>query len=137
MIQGKRILTPRKPAQFCVMLTGCLAVLFSLLFPFQNAFEENSLGDHTSHTEVRAAHNSDHLPFPSGPIEPSPTEKESTDDSEDDLSKLFEHLFVEVSEELLSEKHIFIQLRTVNENRSRVSYFILYHCWKSFPAELA
>jgi hypothetical protein len=127
-----------KRTQYFVVLVSCLAVLISLLFPFKQNFDDGQLTKSSSQATIKVAHSSDHLPFAPGPFEPSlPNETESTDDTYDEVNKIYEHLSAEVTKELHSEKHIFVQLRTLIENRSTVSYFILYHCWKSFPSELA
>jgi hypothetical protein len=133
-------LRTHKRTQNFVVLAGCLAVLLSFLFPFQSAFAKDAFPKETtaSHHEIKKTHSSDQVPFTPGPFESSSlNEGESTDDSDDEFSKLYEHLGAQATEELHSEKNIFVQLRTLIENRSTVSRFILYHCWRSFPSELA
>lgn len=133
-------LTHKKRTHKVVVLAGCFAVLFSLLFPFQYAFAKDfEKGNAASHSAIKSHHNPDQLPFTPGPIiEPSSTgEGETADDSDDDLHKLTTPLFTQGAEELHSQKNTFVQLKTSIENRTTVSYVILYHSWKSFLITLA
>jgi hypothetical protein len=139
MSLGNHLRTHKRTQNF-VVLAGCFVVLLSILFPFQSAFAKDAFGKEitSSDTEIKKAHSPDQLPFSPSPFETSSlNEGESTDDSDDEFNKLYEQLGAQATEELHSEKHIFVQLRTLIENRTTVSRFILYHCWRSFPAELA
>ena len=73
------------------------------------------------------------LPVPDPFEPPTPDEAESKDECDDEITKLFAHLSPNLSERLHGKKQLFLNSKISIENRSSVSLFVLYHCWKSFP----
>jgi hypothetical protein len=72
------------------------------------------------------------IPSPT-PIEiPSPDERDSTDWDDYQLTKLCGNLSLSFKGSLHSKKSLFVELTQSIENRSSISLFILYQCWKSF-----
>jgi hypothetical protein len=128
---------------FKVIFVCCFVALFTPLFSFQQVFEvrnptaEEAICDHYLHLSDTGSvndHQTNHHPFVPCSTPLGQILDESTEDFDDEFSRLSGNLPFEYNEKRHSKERLFPHLRLFTESRSLVSLFILYHCWKSFLA---
>ena len=125
----------RKRAMVMVSLITCL-VFFLKVFGSYAFVAEQVVSFKAASAASSLSHDSGSHPFfpQPDPFEPpAPDEAESKDECDDEVSKLLAHLSPKISDRLHAKKRLLSHLKVSIENRSSVSLFILYHCWKSFP----
>lgn len=146
-MKQKRQNLKRKASQITVdAAASCfLALFFSFFFVYAQTLDfapaapevsanfSNTKTFHGAHL-IAQHHSPLHLPVGSLPIPESETktEKEGSDNIDDEAGKLFAQVSLSERSDISSRKSLLLQLINGRHNRKEVSLFILYHSWKSY-----
>jgi hypothetical protein len=134
MKDGSHFVVRKRAMQLTAGVVICLAFVWQMVIPFLHASEPTHIAISHSHGVSFFDHHSSTVPLfpcPNPPEAPASDEVEANDESNDELSSLFANLRGEDNDTLFAKKQLLSHLRVSLENRSSVSFVVLYHCWKS------